>query len=56
MDASGKKTGLAVDGGVKKDNIRQIAQAGARFFVAGSSIFPQSDYKKAITEIREELK
>lgn len=56
IDASGKKIRLAVDGGVKKDNIRQIAQAGADFFVAGSAIFTQSDYKKAITEIREELK
>lgn len=47
---------LSVDGGVKKTNIREIAQAGADMFVMGSAIFEsKEDYKKTIAEIRSEL-
>jgi ribulose-phosphate 3-epimerase len=46
---------LQVDGGVKADNIAEIAKAGADMFVAGSAIFSQKDYKVAIDEMRAEL-
>ncbi len=44
-----------VDGGVKVNNIGEIAAAGADMFVAGSAIFDQPDYKKVIDEMRSEL-
>lgn len=43
---------LAVDGGVKIDNIREIAQAGATVLASGSGIFKTQDYKKTIAEMR----
>lgn len=46
---------LSVDGGVKTDNIAQIAQAGADTFVAGSAIFNQPDYAAVITAMRKQL-
>jgi ribulose-phosphate 3-epimerase len=46
---------LEIDGGVKVDNIRSIAEAGADMFVAGSAIFGQSDYKQVITQMRQQL-
>ncbi len=46
---------LEVDGGVKPDNIRRIAQAGADMFVAGSAIFNTNDYALTITELREQI-
>lgn len=46
---------LEVDGGVKVNNIAEIAQAGADMFVAGSAIFDQPDYKKVIDEMRQQL-
>lgn len=46
---------LAVDGGVKVDNIESIAKAGANFFVAGSAIFGASSYKDAICAMRAKL-
>lgn len=46
---------LAIDGGVKADNIGAIAKAGADFFVAGSAIYGQKDYAAAIKAMREEL-
>ncbi|MBB1219709.1 ribulose-phosphate 3-epimerase, partial [Klebsiella pneumoniae] len=46
---------LEVDGGVKVDNIAEIAAAGADMFVAGSAIFGQPDYRKVIDEMRSEL-
>ncbi|MBS9780229.1 MAG: ribulose-phosphate 3-epimerase [Moraxellaceae bacterium] len=55
IDASGRDIRLEVDGGVKASNIRKIAEAGADMFVAGSAIFNQDDYKKAIDEMRAEL-
>ena len=52
---SGFDIRLQVDGGVKANNIAEIAAAGADMFVAGSAIFSQSDYKVAIDEMRAEL-
>jgi len=56
IKASGRDIILEVDGGVKVDNIREIAEAGADMFVAGSAIYGQPDYKKVIDEMRMELK
>lgn len=55
IDASGRDIILEIDGGVKVDNIREIAEAGADMFVAGSAIYGQKDYKKVIDEMRSEL-
>jgi ribulose-phosphate 3-epimerase len=52
---SGQNIRLEVDGGVKVDNIADIAKAGADMFVAGSAIFSQSDYKQVIEQMRAEL-
>lgn len=52
---SGRDIRLQVDGGVKANNIAEIAAAGADMFVAGSAIFSQTDYKVAIDEMRAEL-
>ncbi len=52
---SGYDIRLQVDGGVKANNIAEIAEAGADMFVAGSAIFSQGDYKVAIDEMRVEL-
>jgi ribulose-phosphate 3-epimerase len=55
IDASGRDIRLEVDGGVKVDNIRRIADAGADTFVAGSAIFGKPDYKAVIDAMRGEL-
>ncbi|MGY4675400.1 ribulose-phosphate 3-epimerase [Ursidibacter arcticus] len=55
IDASGRNIRLEVDGGVKINNIAEIAQAGADMFVAGSAIFDQPDYKTVIEQMRKEL-
>ena len=55
IDASGLDIRLEVDGGVKTSNIREIAEAGADMFVAGSAIFNADDYPTVIKEMREEL-
>ncbi len=55
IDASGHDIILEIDGGVKVDNIREIAEAGADMFVAGSAIYGQPDYKAVIDEMRAEL-
>ncbi|MDU0810238.1 MAG: ribulose-phosphate 3-epimerase [Burkholderia sp.] len=52
---TGRNIMLAVDGGVKSNNIADIALAGADTFVAGSAIFGNLDYKKAINEMRYAL-
>ena len=49
----GSKTTIAVDGGVGPDNIEPLVRAGARHFVAGSSIFSAGDVREAIRELRE---
>ncbi|WP_024871397.1 ribulose-phosphate 3-epimerase [Tolumonas lignilytica] len=55
INASGRDIRLEVDGGVKVDNIREIAEAGADMFVAGSAIFDQPDYAAVIAKMRQEL-
>ncbi len=55
IDESGRDIRLEVDGGVKVDNIREIAEAGADMFVAGSAIFDQPNYKAVIDDMRAEL-
>ena len=52
---SGHNIRLEIDGGVKVDNIRSIAEAGADMFVAGSAIFGQPDYGQVISQMREQL-
>jgi ribulose-phosphate 3-epimerase len=52
---SGRAIRLEVDGGIKADNIRRVADAGADTFVAGSAIFGQPDYRAVIDAMRAEL-
>lgn len=55
ITASGRDIWLEVDGGVKVDNIAEIARAGADTFVAGSAIYGTKDYKATIDKMRTEL-
>ena len=55
IDDSGLPIRLEVDGGIGVDNIREIADAGADMFVAGSAIFNSPDYSATINAMREEL-
>lgn len=55
IDSRGLQTRLEIDGGVKVDNIKDIASAGADTFVAGSAIFNTNDYKSTIDKMRSEL-
>jgi ribulose-phosphate 3-epimerase len=55
IDASGKDIRLEVDGGIKADNIRRVADAGADTFVAGSAIFGKLDYKAVVDSMRAAL-
>ena len=55
IDASGRDIRLEVDGGIKVDNIRRVADAGADTFVAGSAIFGAPDYRQVIDAMRTEL-
>src|SRR6185436_3316440 len=56
IDKTGRDIWLEVDGGVKVENIAEIARAGADTFVAGSAIFGTKDYKTTIAAMRAELK
>ena len=55
IDASGREIMLEVDGGIKVDNIADVARAGADTFVAGSAIFGKPDYKATIDAMRKQL-
>ncbi len=55
IDTAGREIRLEIDGGVKVDNIRQIAAAGADTFVAGSAIFGADDYGETIAAMRREI-
>jgi ribulose-phosphate 3-epimerase len=55
IESSGREIRLEVDGGIKVDNIRRVADAGADTFVAGSAIFGRPDYKAVIDAMRAEL-
>jgi ribulose-phosphate 3-epimerase len=56
IDATGKDIRLEVDGGIKVDNIRSVANAGADTFVAGSAIFGKPDYRAVVDAMRAALK
>jgi len=55
INKSGKNIQLAVDGGIKVNNIAKVASAGANMFIAGSAIFNQPDYATVIRDMRKEL-
>lgn len=55
IESSGKQIMLEVDGGIKTDNIAEVARAGADTFVSGSAIFNTSDYAAVIRRMRERL-
>jgi ribulose-phosphate 3-epimerase len=55
IEASGREIRLEIDGGVKTDNIREIAAAGADTFVAGSAIFGSDDYAATIAKMKSEI-
>jgi len=55
IEASGREIRLEIDGGVKIDNVGEIAAAGADTFVAGSAIFGADDYAKTITAMKAEI-
>ena len=55
IDTSGRAIMLEVDGGIKVDNIAEVARAGADTFVAGSAIFGKPDYKATIDAMRKQL-
>ncbi|MEY8878071.1 MAG: ribulose-phosphate 3-epimerase [Leptothrix sp. (in: b-proteobacteria)] len=55
IDRTGRDIRLEVDGGIKVDNIRRVADAGADTFVAGSAIFSQGDYRGVIDAMRAQL-
>ena len=55
IDQSGHDIRLEVDGGVKIENIGELAALGADTFVAGSAIFNQDDYAKVISEMRADI-
>ncbi|MCW8194449.1 ribulose-phosphate 3-epimerase [Proteobacteria bacterium 005FR1] len=55
IDQTGKNIRLEIDGGIKVDNIRAVAEAGADTFVAGTAIFGAADYAQAIRAMRDEL-
>lgn len=55
IDKTGRDIDLGVDGGVKADNITEIASAGANLFIAGSAIFTQPDYGTVIADMRKKI-
>lgn len=55
IEANGREVRLEIDGGVKADNIGEIARAGADTFVAGSAIFGSKDYAATIAAMRREI-
>jgi ribulose-phosphate 3-epimerase len=55
IDASGREIRLEIDGGIKIENIGEVAQAGADTFVAGSAIFGTADYRATIARMRSEI-
>jgi len=55
IDDSGYDIRLEIDGGVKIDNIGEIAAAGADTFVAGSAIFNSDDYQATIKQMRQNI-
>ena len=56
IQGSGFDIRLAVDGGIKVDNIKAVAEAGADIFVAGTAIFGEKSYEQAISKMRSNLR
>ena len=56
IDEKNLNTRLEIDGGIKLDNIKEVADAGADTFVSGSAIFNQPDYSEIIQEMRDFLR
>ena len=56
IDNTGRDIRLEVDGGIKSENIRRVADAGADTFVAGSAIFGKTDYRAVIESMRAQLR
>ncbi len=56
IDEMGLDTRIEVDGGINKDTIKSVYDAGADMFVAGSAIFNKPDYKQAIADLKNQLK
>ncbi|HVY53907.1 MAG TPA: ribulose-phosphate 3-epimerase, partial [Gammaproteobacteria bacterium] len=54
--ASNRDIRLAIDGGIKLDNIQEVAKAGADMFILGSGIFHEKSYPVILNALREELK
>ena len=54
IDAAGRDIELEVDGGITRDNAREVVEAGVRVLVAGSSVFGEEDRKSAIAALREQ--
>lgn len=52
IESAGRPIGIEVDGGVGPETIKEVAEAGANIFVAGSAIFGQDDYRAVITEMK----
>ena len=55
VEASGRDIRIAVDGGIKTENIAHVAKAGADMFIAGSAIFNHPDYTEVIATMRQQL-
>ncbi|MGQ9426240.1 ribulose-phosphate 3-epimerase [Gilvimarinus sp. F26214L] len=55
IDKTGKNIRLEIDGGIKAENIRSVAEAGADTFVAGTAIFAADDYAQSVGALRAEL-
>ncbi len=55
LDESGKKISIEVDGGIVAGNIKEVSQAGADIFVAGSGVFKTADYKQTIADMKKQL-
>jgi ribulose-phosphate 3-epimerase len=55
LDSIGSKSLLGVDGGIKVENIRKVAEAGADFFVVGSGLFRAKNYAERMVELRKEI-
>jgi ribulose-phosphate 3-epimerase len=55
LDKAQSKAMLGIDGGIKENNIGDVAHAGADFFVVGSGLFHTSDYQKTVAKLQNEI-
>jgi ribulose-phosphate 3-epimerase len=56
IDERGLQIDIEADGGISQDNIAQVAKAGANVFVTGTAVFSANDYKRAIQDLRGQIK